>query len=96
MKTAQELIHDLHLQLERENDLLNGYRSKVTDLHKKIRNHAFLILNATPFDIPYHAEKIAEYSALLEEYNAEIEMLEKSIEIANDDIDDLLTEREEK
>lgn len=94
MKTVQELIHDLHLQLEKENDLLNGYRTKVTDLHKKIRNHAYLILNSTPCNLAYHSAQIAKYSALLEEYNTEIKMLEKSIEIANDDIADLLAERE--
>lgn len=92
MKTIQELIHDLHLQLERETDLLNGYRTKVADLHKKIRNHAYLILNCTPHTLAYHSARIAEYSALLKEYNAEIEMLEKSIEIAHSDIDDLESE----
>lgn len=92
MKTLQELIHDVQLQLEYETDLLNGYRSKVLDLHKKIKNHAFLIINATPFNLAHHAKKIAEYSTLLEEYNAEIEMLEKSIEIAHSDIEELESE----
>ena len=94
MKTVQELIHDLHLQLEYETDMLNGYRTKVADLHKKIRNHAYLILNSTPCNLAYHSARIAEYSALLEEYNEEIEMLEKSIEIAHSDIAELESEVE--
>lgn len=92
MKTIQELIHDVQLQLEYETDMLNGYRSKVLDLHKKIRNHAYLILNSTPYNLAYHSARIAEYSALLEEYNTEIEMLEKSIEIANADLENLESE----
>lgn len=92
MKTTQELIHDLCLQVEMENDLLNGYRAKVMELHKKIRNHAYLILNSTPYNLAYHSARIAEYSALLEKYETEIEMLEKSIEIANDDIAELESE----
>ena len=94
MKTIQELIHDVQLQLEYETDLLNGYRTKVADLHKKIRNHAYLILNSTPYNLAYHSARIAEYSALLEEYNTEIEMLEKSIEIAHSDIAELESEVE--
>ena len=92
MKTVQELIHDLHLQLEYDTDMLNGYRKKITDLHNKIRNHAYLILNSTPCNLAYHSARIAEYSALLEEYNTEIEMLEKSIEIANADLENLESE----
>lgn len=92
MRTVQELIHDLHLQVECDTDMLNGYRFKVYQLHKKIKNHAYLILNSTPCNLAYHAAKIAEYSALLEEYNTEIEMLEKSIEIANSDIENLESE----
>lgn len=92
MKTIQEMIHEVSLQLEYDTDMLNGYRTKVADLHKKIRNHAYLILNSTPCNLAYHAARIAEYSALLEEYNAEIEMLEKSIEMAHDDIADLESE----
>lgn len=92
MKTIQELIHDVQLQVEYETDMLNGYRTKIADLHKKIRNHAYLILNSTPYNLAYHSARIAEYSALLEEYNAEIEMLEKSIEIANADLENLESE----
>lgn len=92
MKTVQELIHDVRLQLEYETDMLNGYRAKITDLHKKIKNHAYLILNSTPCSLAHHSARIAEYSALLEEYNTEIEMLEKSIEIANADLENLESE----
>lgn len=92
MKTTQELIHNVQLQLEQDTDMLNGYRTKVADLHKKIRNHAYLILNSTPYNLAYHSARIAEYSALLEEYNTEIEMLEKSIEIANSDLENLESE----
>lgn len=92
MKTTQELIYDVQLQLEYETDMLNGYRAKVLDLHKKIKNHAFLILNSTPYNLAYHSARIAEYSALLEEYNTEIEILGKSIEIANSDLENLESE----
>lgn len=95
MQTIQEMIHAVSLQLEQDTDMLNGYRSKVADLHKKIRNHASIIAhNVSPLHLAYHAARIAEYSALLEEYNAEIEMLEKSIEIANSDLENLESEVE--
>ena len=92
MKTTQEMIHEVSLQLEHDTDMLNGYRTKVADLHKKIRNHAYLILNSTPYNLAYHSARIAEYSALLEEYSEEIEMLEQSIEIANADLENLESE----
>ena len=92
MKTIQEEIREISLQLELDIVTLNDYHFKVFQLHKKIKNHAYLILNSTACDLAYHAAKIAEYSTLLEEYNAEIEMLEKSIEIANADLENLESE----
>lgn len=92
MTTIQQEIHNISLQLELDIVMLNGYRSKVFELHKQIKHHAYLILNSTPYDLAYHSAKIAEYSTLLEEYNAEIEMLEQSIQMAHDDIDDLESE----
>lgn len=86
MKTTQEIIRDLHLQLERENDLLNGYRFKVQELEKKIRNHAFLISHSDTKNMLFHAAAITEYYTERSNYMAEIEMLEKSIEMAHDDI----------
>ena len=92
MKSIQELIHEVRLQLEYDTDMLNGYRTKITDLHRKIKNHAYLILNSTPCNLAYHSTQIAKYSTLLEEYNTEIEILEKSIEIANADLENLESE----
>ena len=92
MKTLQEIIHDLYLQLERENDLLNGYRSKVQELEDKIRHHAFLISNGDTKNMLFHAAAITEYYTDRSNYMAEIEMLEKSIEIAHNDIAELESE----
>lgn len=92
MKTAQETIHDLYLQLEKENDLLNGYRFKVQELENKIRNHAFLIARSNTKNMLFHAAAITEYYTERSNYMVEIEMLEKSIEIANEDIAELESE----
>lgn len=94
MKTTQEIIRDLHLQLEKENDLLNGYRSKVQELENKIRNHAFLIYRGDTKNMLFHAAAITEYYTDRSNYMAEIEMLEKSIEIIHDDIAELESEVE--
>ena len=85
-------LHNLYVRLEKNNDLINDYYTKIANLHKEIRYHAFFIMNGKPCDLAYHSARIAEYSAQLEEYNTEVEMLKKDNEIIESDIESLESE----